>query len=112
MEFPKVKPPRNKYSNQKTVIDGIEFMSKREAIYYSELKLLERGRVISGLELQPKFPIILSNQKICDVIADFSFHEGEKHIVVDVKGFWTDVSRLKWKLAQALYPQYEWRIVK
>ena len=34
----------NKYFNQKTIIDGIKFDSKKEAIRYTELKLLEKAR--------------------------------------------------------------------
>ena len=46
---------RNKYGARKTVIDGITFDSKREAIRYQELKLLERAGEIKDLELQPKY---------------------------------------------------------
>lgn len=106
------KAKKSKYGNEKVVIDGHMFMSKREAKYYSEFKLLQMAREISQLELQPDFPILVNGIKICKVIADFSFFELDKLIVVDVKGYWTDTSRLKWKLAQACYPQYEWRIIK
>ena len=36
--------PKNKYSSQKTWIDGICFDSKKEADYYCQLKLLTRVR--------------------------------------------------------------------
>ena len=47
-----------KYNAQKCVVDGITFDSRKEANRYCELKLLERGKVISGLELQKKFVLI------------------------------------------------------
>lgn len=34
----------NKYFNQKTIINGIKFASKKEATRYTELKLLEKAR--------------------------------------------------------------------
>lgn len=112
-QFPTEK--KSKYSNEKTIVDGHEFMSKREAKYYSELKLLQRAGEIFDLVLQPKFPIVMNGQVICNVIADFSFEEKAnlgRRVVVDVKGFWTDVSRLKWKMAKASYPSHDWRIIK
>ena len=47
-----------KYNNTKCVVDGIQFDSKHEATRYCELKLLEKGKVISNLELQKKFVLI------------------------------------------------------
>lgn len=49
---------RNKLGNTKIVVDGIEFDSKREATRYSELKLMERVKLISNLELQKEFELI------------------------------------------------------
>jgi hypothetical protein len=50
----------NKYRNIKTIVDGITFASKKEAKRYSELKLLERAGMITDLELQPAFNLILT----------------------------------------------------
>ena len=47
-----------KYNASKCVVDGIKFDSKHEAERYLELKLLERGKVISDLRLQVKFVLI------------------------------------------------------
>lgn len=47
-----------KYNAHKVTIDGITFDSRKEANRYLELKLLERGHVISNLELQKKFVLI------------------------------------------------------
>lgn len=106
----------SKYRNQTTVVDGIKFTSKREAQHYGELAILLAAKKINKLKIQPSFPIyvkgIVGEQEVCKVIADFSFIENGKTVVVDVKGYWTTVSRLKWKLAKACYPQFEWRIVK
>lgn len=101
-----------KYNNEKTIIDGIEFMSRKESRYYCQLKMLERAGKIRDLKLQPQFPIVVNGIKICKVISDFSYFEGDRLIVIDVKGFWTKSSRIKWKLAQACYPHHAWRLIK
>ena len=50
-----------KYNNSKTVVDGITFDSRHESQRYQELKLLEKGKVISNLELQKEF-VLIPNQ--------------------------------------------------
>ena len=100
--------PGVKYNNSKTVVDGITFDSRHEAQRYCELKLLERGKVISNLELQKKFILIPAQYAVeerygkngkrlkdgktllereCSYIADFVYtlnETGEK-IVEDAK---------------------------
>jgi len=110
---------RSKYNATKTVIDGIKFDSKKEAGRYSELKLRERCRVISNLELQPRYDVIVNGQKICYYKADFRYFDNEKgaEVVEDVKampktakaikafrgtGAWR-IYRIKKKLVEALY---------
>lgn len=89
-----------KYNNIKTVVDGIAFDSKKEAKRYQELKLLERGRVISDLDCQVKFELIpkQEGERPCYYVADFVYTENGKKVVEDVKGFRTDVYKLKRKL--------------
>ena len=47
-----------KYNATKCVVDGISFDSKHEANRYCELKLLQKGNVISDLRLQVEFELI------------------------------------------------------
>jgi hypothetical protein len=51
----------NKYSAQKTVVQGITFDSKREAQRWAQLRLLEKAGEISEIKLQ--VPIMLVGQK-------------------------------------------------
>ena len=108
---------KNKYRNKKTVVDNITFHSKKEAAFYSEIKLLERIGAIQNLELQPVFEIIptvewngkkLSAKKY---IADFKFIEDGTEIVVDVKGIRTPAYILKRQLFLIRYPEYVFREV-
>jgi len=56
-----------KYKNIKTTVDGITFDSAKEARRYGELKMLERSRLISGLQLQPSFDIVINDvQRVQD----------------------------------------------
>lgn len=90
----------NKYNAKKTYVDGIAFDSKKEAKRYQELKLLERGGVISDLDYQVKFELIpkQEGERPCYYVADFVYTENGKKVVEDVKGFRTDVYKLKRKL--------------
>ena len=105
----------NKYSNAKVKIDGIKFDSKKEANRYLELKMLERAGVISNLILQPKFLLQESfkrngkTHRAIFYVADFEYIKDGKRIVEDVKGFKTDVYKLKKKLFLAKYPQVEFK---
>ena len=82
----------SKYKNQKVVIDNIQFDSKKEANYYTKLKILRDAGKISDLELQKKFILQSSfklNGKTYKAItykADFVYKDknGQTHIV-DVK---------------------------
>jgi hypothetical protein len=107
-----------KYGNKKTVVDGITFDSKREAARYQELKLLQKAGEISGLELQPKYgllPKFIKNgktHKAITYIADFTYCEGDKRIVEDVKGMETEVFKIKRKMFEYYYPGAELRVVR
>jgi hypothetical protein len=99
-----------KYSSRKTVVDNINFSSKREANRYVELKLLQKAGLISNLSLQPEFmlqPGFEKNGKRyrpIRYIADFRyFDERGNDIVEDTKGVRTKVYRLKKKLFEYRY---------
>lgn len=107
----------NKYRNQKIVIDNIEFDSKVESNRYMELKLLQRAKRISNLQLQPRFLLQDSfrkngkTYKKIEYIADFMYTENGKTIVEDVKGMKTEVFKLKQKLFEKKYADLELKII-
>lgn len=83
------------YINKKIVVDGIKFDSKKEARRYQQLKILERNKEISDLELQPKFELVGGVKFSGDArakpavryFADFAYTDTAtgKRIVEDVK---------------------------
>ena len=108
----------NKYRNKKVQVDMYVFDSIAESRRYKELKLLERAGEIQSLELQPHFLLQEAFKKNgrtfrkIEYIADFKYIENGKTIVEDVKGIQTDVFKLKHKLFEKKYPDFELRIIK
>ena len=105
-QFRQIKKPaaRSKYKNKKTEGDGITFHSKREADYYSELKLREAAGEVCEVQMQVPYKIVIDGQLICTYRADFVFYDmaAKKTRVIDVKGFVTPIFRLKSKLMEAV----------
>lgn len=108
----------SKYRNKKTQIGMYVFDSIAESKRYKELALLEKAGQIKGLKLQPKFLLqegFKKNGKTyrkIEYIADFMYIENGKVIIEDVKGMETDVFKLKRKMFEYKYPEFELRIVK
>lgn len=108
----------NKYRNRVTVIDGIRFDSRREAIRYKELKILESAGEIAELKSQPTFQLQESfkykNKTIRGISykADFSYYQNGRLVVEDVKGMETDVFKIKKKLFLKKYGDCDFRIVR
>lgn len=106
-----------KYGNRKVEVEGIVFDSVREADRYTELKALERARIITDLELQPKYwlacggePVKIRSKKSpdgrrCTYRADFRYVHRETGdvYVEDVKGVDTEASRLRRAVVEAEY---------
>ncbi len=98
----------NKYGAQKTTFQGREFDSKKEAERFAQLRYMQMGKQISGLECQVKFELI-PNQKdengkvierAVNYIADFVYIDNKtgKIIVEDAKGMRTKEYILKRKM--------------
>ena len=104
---------RSKYGSKKTIVDNIKFDSKWEAERYGQLKAMERGGVVTDLELQVPYDIVVNDVKICRYVADFRYKKESNHtitndeyyveIVEDAKGFETPEFKLKKKLMKAVF---------
>ena len=119
----------SKYKAVKTTVDGITFDSKKEAKRYTELKLLEKAGMITHLELQPTYEIIINGVKVCSYRPDFRYftvraeerehtkfqrrmdsanqeRDPEGQIVEDVKGYKTPLYRLKKKSSRGILSRH------
>jgi len=109
---------KNKYNNKKPTIDGIKFDSKKEAKFYEELKLLKAAGEVKEIELQPKFVLLEKDKdrvtgRGIKYYADFKITYADDSVeVVDVKGYKTNVYKLKKKLLLAKYPDINFREVE
>ncbi|EPE0650344.1 DUF1064 domain-containing protein [Campylobacter jejuni] len=89
---------KNKYGNKKikTVNNG-SFDSKLELSHYEQLLWLEKAKKIR--DLQRQVSIKLAKSPKCRIVykADFVFYdiENKEWVIMDSKGFVTDIFRLK-----------------
>jgi ribosomal protein S8 len=91
---------KSKYKNERTEVDGIVFMSQREAGRYIALRYLKNAGKIKDLKLQVEYELNPGGTHSLKYIADFQYYDIEtgQTIVEDCKGFRTPVYRKKRKL--------------
>lgn len=105
-QTPLTNPKKSKYGAVKTEVDGIKFDSKREALRYQELRLLEQAGEITNLRLQVPFELIPKSKHGMPVryIADFTYNDLNGQLIVeDAKGVKTPVYRLKRRMMAERY---------
>ena len=106
---------RHKYGvapKEQRTLDGITFASKREMIRYQELRISERAGLISGLRLQPRFPLFVQGVKVCTYVADFGYLDKDgRPCIEDSKGMRTAIYTLKKKIFEVCYPDLRIREV-
>lgn len=112
-----VAPERaNKYGAVSTTVDGVRFDSLAEAERYGELRWLEQAGQIACLAVHPRYEIVAASAagKAVHYEADFSYTEGGREVVEDVKGgaaTQTAVWKLKWRLLRERYPHLDARVI-
>lgn len=93
----------NKYHAKKTEYDGVQYHSKFEAGFAQGLDMRLKAKEIKGWERQVKISLDVNGYHIANYYIDFVVHHLDKtKEYVEVKGFETDVWRMKWKLTEAL----------
>ena len=86
---------KSKYGANKVEVDGIKFDSKKEADYYSELKLRLIAKDIKGFCRQPEFILAPNLRYKADFII---FNNDGTSEIIDVKGMQTQVYKDKKKV--------------
>ena len=83
----------SKYKSKKTVVDGIEFDSKKEAEVWLILKQKQNLGEIENLRRQEKYLLIpkQEGERATHYLADFAYYDRakDKEVVVDVKSEFT-----------------------
>ena len=64
-------------------MDGKLFASKKEMLRYADLKMLERAKEISKLEMQPKFAVFINDKPFCTYTADFRYVDKNGEVVIE-----------------------------
>lgn len=96
----------SKYLNRKTMVDGLSFDSAKEARRWQELRIMERGGLISSLGRQRRYKLIVEGSLVCTYVSDFDYVENGVEVTEDVKSEYTrkmPVYRIKNKLFKALF---------
>jgi hypothetical protein len=103
----------NKYRAVRVTIDGHEFASRAEGRRYLALKAMQSAGEISGLTLQPAFPIVIDGKPLrirssrgagrqVRPVMDFRYVDSAtgREVIEDKKGFDNPLSRLKRALVE------------
>lgn len=92
----------NKYHAKSIVYNGIQYHSKKEAAYAAELDLRLKAGDIKQWFRQKKISLDVNGYHICNYYVDFEvWHKDGTIELVEIKGFETEVWRLKRKLLEA-----------
>lgn len=98
----------SKYKNIPIEYKGRRFDSKKEAEHAGFLDMLRKAKepsqCVKAIEYQYRIPIVVNGIQCAVYVADFYvlFQDGHKEIH-EVKGFKTDVYKIKKKLVEAIY---------
>lgn len=95
----KLKP--SKYGAIRCESDGIKFPSKLERDYYVKLKALQKSGEVLFFLRQVGFDLVGGVRYFADFQVFYASGEVE---FIDTKGVLTDISKLKIKQVEALYP--------
>lgn len=95
---------RRKYGNIKKEYNGIVYHSQKEADYAFELDLRIKAKDIKSWDRQVRIDLKVNGYHICNYYIDFVIHHNDKSLeYVEVKGFVTDLWRMKWKMTEAIF---------
>jgi len=103
------KPSRNKYGAKKTQVGGVKFDSKKEALRWMELQMLEKAGEISDLQRQVKVqlmgqyaPIYTRTGRKMKLTFDFSYTEDGVPVYEESKGYPTRDYEVRVAVARAM----------
>ena len=111
----------NKYGATTNEYNGRTYHSKKEAAFAKQLDILKKAVYaedrITKVVPQYKIDLKVNDKHIANYYVDFyvEYANGKKKFI-EVKGFVTEVWRLKWKILEAIqlieYPDIDLEIIK
>ena len=104
---------KSKYNNKTKTYNGKTYDSIREATHAEELDWRIKAGEVKEVIPQYKIPLKINDRHIANYYIDFKVVLSDGDIEYhEVKGFETDLWRLKWKMTEALYPEYNLILIK
>lgn len=96
----------NKYNAKSTSYGGYNYDSKKEAEYAMNLDWKIKAKIITKFERQCKLDLRVNDIHICNYFIDFKVFFPDGHVeYVEVKGFPTDLWKMKWKITEAIFDE-------
>jgi len=93
----------NKYKAKRQTFGGRSYHSKKEAQYAEQLELRKLAGEIKHIKPQHKLPLYVNGKLITNYYIDFKTTlTDDTYELIEVKGFATDLWKVKWKLTEAL----------
>ena len=103
----------SKFHNIPSRYKGRLYHSKKEAEYAMILDDMVKTGEIDSWTPQFTLKLDVNGKHICNYIADFKVIKNKKYIEIrETKGYFTDTAKIKWRLAQVLYPEYKFILIK
>jgi len=92
------------YNTKKITTNGTTYDSKFEAAKGMELEMLKKAKEIIGYDPHYRIPLVVNGYTICDYYVDFAVYHLDNTVeYIEMKGYPTEIFKLKWKLFCALY---------
>lgn len=103
----------NKYNASRASHNGYVYASQMERDYAVNLDLRVRVGELKSWRRQVSVPLVVEGKTVCRYIVDFveEYPDGSE-VWVEVKGFPTDIWKLKAALFRVLYPERQYRVVR
>lgn len=103
-----IQKTENKYHAKSQTYNQITYHSKFEAGYAQALDLAVKSGEIKKWDRQVKLDLKVNGQHITNYYIDFIvYHNGGSREFIEVKGFETEVWRMKWKILEATFEQFK-----
>ena len=103
-----MKLPRNKYGNNKKIVNGVKFDSELELHCYNMLNIFKiEFEFQKSMLLIEKFKYDGKSIRETTAIVDFVINHNSKTIYLDTKGFATEVSKIKYKMLKYILKDKE-----